>query len=246
MKRIKRFYLVSVLAVVLFSCSSGNENDPALLSVKFEGTSSSVSNGRVSGGLEITEALIGVTKIEFEMEYEDEHHSSSDDSGSRTSHDDDDDDEHEIEIKGNWVINLLDGTSEPDLPTMSIDPGQFNEIKIVLSPIIDGQYSVIFKAVYTDGDNTTPVELMLSNEIIFKVEHNTGFVITSEKLNEIIVQLELDKWLSEIDLSSLDAENGKIKISIDHNSGEIEKIKINIKGSCGSKSGDDDDDSDDD
>ena len=48
--------------------------------------SSSVSNGRVSSNLIITQALIGVTKIELEME--DEHHDSSDDHGSRTGSDD--------------------------------------------------------------------------------------------------------------------------------------------------------------
>ncbi len=136
MKRIKRFYLVSVLAVVLFSCSDENDNDPAQLSIKFEGTSSSINNGRVSSSLDITEALIGVTKIEFELEHDDGQHNSSDDDGARTSTNDDDDDdsddENEIEIKGNWVVNLLDGTSDPELPTMSIDPGQFNEMKIVI------------------------------------------------------------------------------------------------------------------
>lgn len=254
MKRIKQICIVSVLAIALFSCSSGDENDPAQLSIKFNGATTALSNGRVSSSLDITEALIGVTKIELEMEHEDEHHNSSDDSGSRTSHggddDDDDDDndgENEIEIKGSWVVDLLNGTSEPDLPTMSIDPGQFNEIKVVLSPIIEDQYSVVFKATYTDDNGAQiPVELMLSNQIIFKVKSNSGFVISAEKLNEIVVQLELDKWLSEIDLSSLDAENGKIKISIDHNEGAIDKIKINIKDHCGAKSGDHNDDNDDD
>ena len=51
--------------------------------------------------------------------------------------------------------------------------------------------------------------------------------------------MDLDKWLSEVDLSTLDAENGKIKISVDHNEGEIEKIKISIEDNCGSKSDDD-------
>lgn len=245
MKRIKRFYLFSVLAIVLFSCSSGNENDPARLSVKFKGTASSISNGRISSSWDITEALIGVTKIEFEMEHDDD---DDDNSGSRISHggdDIDDDDESEIEIKGNWIVNLLDGTSDPELPGISVDQGDFNEIKVVLSPIIDDQYSVIFNAVFTDDHGMqTPVEVMLSNQIIIKVKDDAGFVVTAEKLNEIIIELELDKWLSEIDLASLDVENGKIKISVDHNEGEIDKIKINIKSHCGAS--DDDEDNDDD
>jgi len=87
---------------------------------------------------------------------------------------------------------------------------------------------------------------MLSNVIIFKVENDEGLSFSSEKLNELIVQLDLDKWLSQIDLNALDVENGKIRISIDHNESEIEKIKINIKNNCSSGSDDhqgkDDDD----
>jgi hypothetical protein len=244
MKNLKQYYLIAILAVLSVACSNDNTaNDPALLSFKFEGVSTSISNGRVASQLEITEAQIGVTKIEFELEHEDEHHNSSSNDDDKQSGNDDnksDDSEFELELKGNWVVDLLDGTSNPDLPVMSIDPGQFNELKIVLSPIIDGKYSVVYKANLTDDlGNQVPVEILLTSEIIFKVYDDAGFVVSSEKLNEIIVKLELDKWLSGIDLSSLNVENGKIKISIDHNEGEIEKIKINIKDHCGSGSDDD-------
>ena len=224
MNVLKQVSYLAILAIGLMSCSKDNENDPAKVSVKIEGVSSSISNARVSSNLNISQALIGVTKIELEMEHEDEHHNSSDDHGSRTGSDDDsgddsdDDSEGEFEIKGNWIVNLLDGTSSPELPAMGIDPGQFNEVKIVMSPIIEDKYSVVFKASYTnDSGKEVPLEIMLSNVIIFKVENNEGLSFSSEKLNELIVQLDLDKWLSQIDLNALDVENGKIRISIDHN-----------------------------
>ena len=251
MNVLKQVSFLAIIAIALLSCSKDNVNDPAQVSVKIEGVSSSVSNGRVSSNLIITQALIGVTKIELEME--DEHHDSSDDHGSRSGSDDnsgddtDDDSVGEFEIKGNWIVNLLDGTSSPELPGMGIEPGQFNEVKIVMSPIIEDKYSVVFNASYTnDAGEVVPVEIMLSNVIIFKVENDEGLSFSSEKLNELIVQLDLDKWLSQIDLNALDVENGKIRISIDHNESEIEKIKINIKNNCSSGSDDhqgkDDDD----
>ena len=251
MNVLKQVSFLAIISIALLSCSKDNVNDPAQVSVKIEGVSSSVSNGRVSTNLIINQALIGVTKIELEME--DEHHDSSDDHGSRTGSDDnsgddtDDDSFGEFEIKGNWIVNLLDGTSSPELPAMGIEPGQFNEVKIVMSPIIEDKYSVVFKASYTnDGGEEVPVEIMLSNVIIFKVENDKGLSFSSEKLNELIVQLDLDKWLSQIDLNTLDIEDGKIRISIEHNETEIEKIKINIKNNCISGSDDhkgkDDDD----
>lgn len=245
MKALKQVSYLAIIAIALLSCSKNNDNvnDQARVSVKIEGVSSSVSNGRVSSNLIISQALIGVTKIEMEME--NELHDPSDDHGSRTGSDDDsgddtdDDSVGEFEIKGNWIVNLLDGTSDPELPAMGIEPGQFNEVKIVMSPIIEDKYSVVFNATYTnDSGIEVPVEIKLSNVIIFKVENNEGLSFSSEKLNELIVQLDLDKWLSQVDLNALNVEDGKIRISIDHNETEIEKVKINIKENCGSGSDD--------
>ncbi len=248
MKSIKQLLFLSIITIALISCSKDNANDPAQLSVKIEGVSSSVSNGRVSSNVVISEALIGVTKFKLEMEGEDDHHDSSNgndsESGDDDGSDDDDNGDHnnsstEFKAEGKWIVNLLDGTSTPDLPVIGIEPGQFTEAKIVLSPIIDDQYSVVFKATYTnDLGEEVPVEIMLSNEIIFKVENDAGLSFSADKLNELVVQLELDKWLSEVDLNALKMENGKIRISIDHNEGAIDKISINIKGNCGSRSDD--------
>jgi len=206
-----------------------------------------ISNGRVTNAWDITEAMLGVTKIELENEFDDDDHS-----GSRVSHDGDDDDSadddaFELEIKGNFKVNLLDGTSTPPIPEVDVPPGVYNEVKLDLSPILDGGYSVILKANYTDDNGIEhPVELMLDQQFEIKIESHKGFDVDIQKLNQVLLLFELEKWFAGIDLAGLEDNDGVIRISFEDHAATAGQVKINIDTHCKSGSDDNDDGSIDD
>ena len=107
-------------------------------------TTSTINSGaRVAEStIDFTNALIGVTEIELEsLEIgEDDHHSGgdSDDDSDYDGEDDDGDDsdegenhhegEFEIEYQGQFVVDLIAGTSDPDFGIADLIPGTYKEI----------------------------------------------------------------------------------------------------------------------
>jgi hypothetical protein len=200
--------------------------------------------------------MIGVTKIELEHEleydsgdddgyddgYDDNYDDSDDSSGDDDSDDYDGSDDFEVEIKGRYVVDLLDGTSSPGIPAISVTPGFYNEIKIELSPILDGGYSVILKGSYTDNQGVQrPVELMLKHFFELKIENHKGFDLDAVKLNQILVLFDLESWFSSVDMEALIDEDGMIRINLETHHDVSNQVKFNIEDHCRSGSDDDDD-----
>jgi len=242
MKSLTNVFLVFVFAFWMISCSEGDLNEgPAQVAVKLQGTTQSQGNARINGQMEIKEAMFGVTKIELEREFDDESGSNGDESDASDG-DNSSDDDFEIEVKGNFKVDLLNGTSNPDIPVISVDPGVFTEVKVDLSPILEGGYSVILKADYVDDNGVVhPLELMLDQMFEIKVGNHNGFAVDTEKLNQVLLLFNLESWFTDINLSNLMDEDGVIRIDIETDDATMTKVKINIDDNCKSGSDDDDD-----
>lgn len=241
-------YLQVVLAlflVIFISACEGDDITESRLRVEMKATSSSLvaSNGRtMETEIEFTEILIGVTEIE--LEFEDEDYDDSDDSDYDDGDDDIDDDDDEIEFEGEFVIDLLNGTSTPDFGIATIIPGIYEEIEIEMEPILENGTTLFVAFNFTNADGETiNIEYSTDDELEFEIENEAGFQIEEDALSQILILVDMDKLFNGVDFNSTEAdEDGVIRINKGSNAAIAAKIASNLDDIL--EAGDDDDDDD--
>ena len=220
-----QLFIVSIVILLLASCSSDPQLEGVKLKMKAVTTQSSI-NGRLNAtGLTFTDIMIGVDEIEFETELEDDQ---EDISG--------EDDELKVEFEGPYVIDLINGTSTPNLGVGDVPTGVYDELEIELAPVLTGGNSVFIK--FTLDGKT--YEFSTTEEIEIEVENLSGFDIDSNSLQNILVLIDLDNMFAGIDLSNAVAdEDGVIRINDSSNSEITHSIINQLEDSC--EAGEDDD-----
>jgi hypothetical protein len=218
-----------MLMLLAGSCSESLDDDMANVRLKMKATSelnSIAANGRVQETeIEFIEFLIGVTEVELEFSYSENHDTDHDKDG---QHDDDDqyddedwyDDDYEIEFEGRFVVDLLNGTSSPDFGITNVSPGVYEELEIKVAPILDDGNSIFVKFQYSE-DGSDPVIVEFSSDKMFEIEIESeyGFEIDGGMLNQLLVLLDLDELTAGLDLSgAVVDDDGVIRINEDSNS----------------------------
>jgi len=172
----KQLLKIKILGIVVIgglfatACSENSTNpDAAKVSLEMKAVTQLGSinpGGRIAAtDITFTEAMVGVTKIEFESssdERDDDHSSSNGrtSSGGDDDNGDDDSGEQEMEIKGNFIVDLLAGTSNPDFGISGITPGVYDKLEIKMSPILsDGNTLKIVFDYSADGSDPVTVEI---------------------------------------------------------------------------------------
>jgi hypothetical protein len=245
--------LYILLGLVLFFTSCGESVDPVQGDVKMV-MKATTTTGTINSGarvaesnIEFTTAMIGVTEIELESL-----ESSSDDDGDNDSDDDGDDDsddgsdnhhdgEFEIEYEGQFIVDLIAGTSDPDFGIADLFPETYKEIELKLRPIMDDGNSlfIAFSFQPTSGDPVN-VEISSKRELEFEVENHDGIQVEGNNLSQILLLFNLDEVLEGIDFSQADVdEDGVIRINDNSNVAFTGSVLSNFVKSC--KSGEDDD-----
>ena len=229
------------LSVLLGSCSDDDSSDPNVASVqlKMKATASNsrvVASGRTTNAeLTLREVLLGVTELEFEL---------LDDDAAPNEDDD------EIEFEGNFVVDLINGTSTPDFGVANLLPGTYEEIELELEPILEDGNTIFVLLEYLPEGATEPYVIEYSNQEDLEVEfeRDAGFSLDGGSLSQFLVLLDLDKLFSGVDFSSADTDNdGTIRINVNSNSSLAAQIKNNLYKSLDAGEDDDgDDDIDDD
>ena len=211
--------------VVMQSC---NNNDPGLSDIRLEMKATTAlstinSSGRVmNSGLVFTDVVIGVTEIEFETFEEDE---AEDNDG------DGEDDNEEVEYEGEFVVDLIAGTSTPDFGEATIAPGIYEEMEIELSPILEDGNSVFVAFEYTPDGVADPVryEYSTSAEMEFELEPEGGFILDEAVLNQMLVLIDLDAMFASLDLSTATADvDGVVRINSSSNVDLFDQIAANL------------------
>lgn len=222
------FFMLAM--AVISGCDDSNSISQGV-KFKMKATTSGsqiMPSGRTNGtSYTFEKALVGVRKVEFE----------NDD-------DDDNGDDFEIEFKGRYVVDLIAGTSNPEFGISQIDPGLYNEIEIELGQFLDGGNSMFVALTYqpSSGD---PVKVEFSTKALLEIEieDDKGFEMKPDALSNILVLIDLDKLLNSVDLSQANIDNdGIIRINDASNTALAQKIRSNFKDSCESGRDDDDDD----
>jgi hypothetical protein len=212
------------LAILLQSC---NNSDPGLsdikLTMKATTTLSTINHsGRLANtGLVFTEVVIGVTEIEFETFEENE-----------AEDDDGEDDNEEVEYEGNYVVDLIAGTSNPDFGQADIAPGIYEEMEIELSPILEGDITMFVAFDYTPDGAVDPVRYEYSTdaEMEYELEPEGGFFLDEGALNQMLVLIDLDAMFANIDLNTATADiDGVVRINGSSNADLAAQIASNLE-----------------
>lgn len=243
------FAVMMMMTIALMSCNDeGAAVSGLAVNMKATTTVSKVSKGgRVqAGGYTFEQALLGVREFEFETKEED---NSEDDLSGSSSDDDGEDDNEEVEFKGQYVVDLIKGTSTPELDNGKLKPGIYEEFEVELDRYLANGNSlfIVFKYKPDTGDSVK-VEVSTKATLEFEFEDDNGFEIVDEKVTNYLVLINLDNLFTGVDLSTaIKSEDGVIRINDTTNTSLLSIIKNNFDTSCeGGKDDDNDDDIDDD
>jgi hypothetical protein len=231
------------LGLILQSCNKNN--DPGLSNVKMGMKATTVLStinpgGRVAAtGLVFTEVLLGVTEIEFETLEENK----AEDNGDFEDKDGDgEDDNEDVEYEGNYIVDLIAGTSTPDFGVADIAPGLYEEIEIEMAPILDGGITMFVAFDHTpDGGSTISYEYSTNMKMELEIENENGFLLDEGALNNLLVVIDLDALFNSVDLNSATADSdGVVRINENSNTALAAQIANNFNNAI--EGGEDEDD----
>lgn len=220
MKLILMAFLIAV-GLSLESCTT----DPSLarvdLNMRATTTTSSISTGRLAAtGLEFIEVRVGVTEMEFETLEED---SAEDSEG--------EDDNEEVEYEGEFIVDLIAGTSNPDFGITDLAPGLYEEMEIEMEPIMEDGNTMFVAFNYTLEGANEPIRFEYSNkyELEFEIEDEAGFQIDEGTVNQMLILIDLDALFANVDLSTASADvDGVVRINATSNSDLAAAIERNL------------------
>jgi hypothetical protein len=255
MKSLLKLSGIILVLATLFACT---KNDETGISLKVIGTYtpeslsmatamdspaksselSSQGTGIAAEGFTFTEALLGIREIEIEGEEEHETEEPDDESEA----------ENEFEFEGNYLIDLLTGTSTPELGFENFIPGIYTNFEAETAGIIDGNKTVSMKGTYTDaGSNNYKFEFSTTAEIEFEYETETGFELTEGTILELVVKINLPAIFEGVDFSSATVNADNVIIINESTNIEILNIiKSNVRNMAEMEEDDDDGDDHDD
>jgi hypothetical protein len=229
-------YVALLLTLVLVS-SCGEDVAQKGLQVEMKATTTNsriTKGGRVAAtGYAFKEAMIGISEFEFETLEEDD-----------SENEDGEDDNEEIEFEGNYAVDLIAGTSNPEFAVSSIRPGLYEEVEIELGRALPNNNTMFIQLKYKpDGADSVTVEFSTQDKLEFEFENEDGFLLEADAFKNMLVLINLDVLFEGVDFSNASlSDDGVIRINDSSNSSLAEKIKDNLEDSC--EVGEDDDDDD--
>lgn len=234
--------LFAAVGSMLFSCSGEGDVAPAVtqVDVKMQATSSATiesSGGRVANtGYSFQQVLVGVTEMKFETLEEDLEEEDEEEN-------EDEERDEDIEYEGNFIVDLIAGTTTPEFGLADILSGVYEEMEIEMEPILEGGHTVFVAFEYAADSASAPVQVEYSydDDLEFEVKSKNGFELKAANLNQILIVLDLDVLFAGVDLSTASADDdGVIRINDSSNDHLAEIIEVNFESIL--EAGEDDDD----
>lgn len=208
MKKILNLML-AITIVLAASCNKTNLDTGIALSIKGTTTlsakgmsaSSPVTKSAAVEGFTFSEALMGIKEIELKRK--EEHFRDSVMVHNPMN-------KHKFNFEGKYVIDLLAGTSTPDLGFTNFIPGTYNKFESETAKLLDGGKSISVKGTYTNPSSTVyNFDFSTKGEFEFEFESDSGFVLTEGKILEMLININLPQLFATIDFSkgTADATN---------------------------------------
>ncbi len=210
--------MIALLAINMLSCSEddkeGNGDKPTdNVSLQLKGATSTVAIRTT--GITFSEAIIHVEGVEFESKEEVN-------------------DYDEVDFKGPFVIDLLTGVSNPEIPMAGLYPATYDEVEVELIDEDDnsGQKSIVVKGTY--GADDIVFEFSTTEDFEFEAEADDDsqaylFEVIEGKTTNVVMEFQLANWFKGVDFTTGTLnENGKLIISETENKSLYDKIAENI------------------
>lgn len=153
-------------------------------------------------------------------------------------------DRNELALKGPFVIDLLTGTSSPDLGTLSVPAGVYDRVKIELhhgqnDSTLEGRTLVAHGALILADGSSRPFSLSLTLDENLRIKTPAGLALDAGSFNTVAVKLLAGDWLMGLDvgacLGSIDPAADSIEITEDSPVGKCldaeHRIKDNFRSS---------------
>lgn len=244
MKTLSKFFITFLLAIGLNSCSdsgTGSKGTNATFTIMLSETSlAKVSAGSFTitdvGGttFTITEARTNVRHIQFDLP------------------EGETDSTNQISLEGPFVIDLMTGTSNPEIDAFEVEPGIYKRIDVRLddAETKDGLVSpnddlmdntLVVKGTFDyDGNASRNFTFILKFNEDVRFEEPGGISIAEGATKDIVINLKVDEWLQNINITkclddgdvALDS-NGDLLINDNNGNGDCnsfeQTIKTNIK-----------------
>lgn len=225
MKRnsISTWLIAALASVTVGACGGDDKNDPsklpagqAMVAIKVVGRSTAGATRATAARLpkdtraatladgstlDVTYAHVGVSKLKFK---------SVEQMGIET----------EIGIEGSFDVDLLAGTTVPDLSAVTIPAGLYRKMKVKVDDELPGKQSVVIRGTWTpaSGGAAVPFELTSDEEFEFEVENRAGFELQERALSDVLVLFDLDAWFRSADFATATVgADGTIHIDDENN-----------------------------
>jgi hypothetical protein len=137
---------------------------------------------------------------------------------------------HKYDFKGKYLIDLLTGTSTPELGFSNFVPGVYNKFESETARLIEGEKSISVKGSFTDSTSLVySFEFSTKGEFEFEFESDSGFLLTEGKVLEMLININLPGLFEGVDFSKgITDVNNVILINETTNHDLFKKIKHNI------------------
>lgn len=216
------------LSFIGISCSKDDEQTSDNLTIKARTTyaSNRLAGFRANAAVTLNSFKINLKEIEFEMD---------DDFSSGDGFYGDDDD---IELRGPFELNLLNGTTE--ITSLNVPNGVYKEVEFTMARNTTSGSAMFNKSIEIKGTiNGTPFEFWHNVEEDFEIDYddtNQNIVVT-DNTTTVFFDFDLNAAINSIDFSvAMDGDgDGIIEINpndTDGNQSLANLIKDRIKDSC--------------
>ncbi|NOZ35798.1 MAG: hypothetical protein GXO80_10935 [Chlorobi bacterium] len=207
----KRTILLSTTVIfLLFNIGCKKEttvNDAkAKFTVKQKNAAKTLNKSVNTGSFAFSKVVIGISKIDFEME-----------TGSN---------DQDYEYEGNYIFDVLTGTSTPLINYVEVTPGTYHELEIKVDRTLSSGNSIEINGTYTEDGTTYTFEYSSILDEDYDVDNLSG--VTADPNSDIIFTLYLDlpTLFNGIDFSAATVDDdGVIRINDNSNSNLAETIE---------------------
>ncbi|NVK05884.1 MAG: hypothetical protein HWD92_13755 [Flavobacteriia bacterium] len=199
-----KYYVLSLLAMIgLVSCEEAELNNRTQSETGYTVDMQSTESSNKAGEFNLATAWMLVTEVELESEDEME--------GEET----------EIDIEGEYFVDLLTGTVEPEFPIVEVEPGEYEELELTIGSEEENTTAIYLEGSFETFANLTyelEVEITGSFELELEDERDNVIEITRDNVKEILVQVDLEAIIAQLDLGSASVNNtGVIVINTSSN-----------------------------
>ncbi len=219
----------TLFSACLFQSPDSQANATAKFQFQATAAASTLAKSAAAGGLQlsdasgstftVTEAHLYVKSIKLESEEgSDDIQTGCDSSGNKVmlAKEGDSteieapecDEGQDLNLKGPFIVDLINGTSSPEIAPMTVPAGSYSEIKLRLdhgnlgdTSALNGS-TLIAKGTLTRPDGTSrPFSLDLRLHEDLKIKSKAGITLDGSGIHTILVAINAGDWLAKLDVS---------------------------------------------